>query len=84
MNSVGSPDFWSQIDTEGFLKAEKAVTFYVSALQDKKVTVAKDHGKKFRSELTTSFSEIVHWATINDYIQYYRLKNSLIYTILKP
>ena len=52
--------FGSQINCEVFLKVEKAINcqFYLSTSGDKKVRAAKDDGKKFRSNLATSFSVI--------------------------
>ena len=43
------------------MKVEKLFyDFWCNTLRDSKVKVAKDHGKKFRSRLASSFSEIVH------------------------
>ena len=48
----------SQIKNEGSLKLKKAQSydFWLKTLRHSKVRAAKDHGKKFRTKLNTSFS----------------------------
>ena len=57
--------FGSQIETQGSLQ-EKNVSydFWLKTLRDSNVGATKDHGRKFRSTLTASFSGIVNWGSI--------------------
>ena len=48
--------FGSQIEN----KEKLSYDLWFKTLKDSKVRVAKDHGKKFRSRLASSFAGIVH------------------------